>query len=48
MQSKIRGFELYLISNFPRYEVACGSRCHEFPGRVMSGKGFFSSFVESR
>ena len=48
MQSKIRGFKPYLISDFPGYEVACGSRCHEFPGRVVGGKSFFSSFVESR
>ena len=28
--------------------MACGSRCHEFPGRVVSNKSFFSSFVEFR
>ena len=47
MQSKICGFEPYLISDLPRYEVACGSGCHEFPGRVVGSQSFFSGFIKS-
>ena len=45
VQSKMGGLELDLISDFPGVEVAGGSGGHEFSGRVMGCKSFFSDFV---
>ena len=47
MQSEMSGLEPYLISYFPGVEVASGSGCHEFSGRVVGGECFILSLVKS-
>ena len=40
------GLKPDLISDFPKVEASGCSGGHEFSGRVMGSKGFFSGFVE--
>ena len=46
VQSKMSGLKSDLISDFPRMEAPGCFGGHEFLGRVMGSKGFFSGFVE--
>ena len=46
MKTEMSSFQPHLISNFPGYESAGRSQGHEFPSRLVCGKGFPLSFIE--
>ena len=46
VQSKMSGLKPDLISDFPGVEVVSLSGGHEFTGRFMGHKSFFSGFVK--
>ena len=46
MKTEMSSFQPHLISNFPEYELVGRSLSHEFPCRLMCGKGFLLSFIE--
>ena len=46
MKMEMSSFQPHLISNFPGYESVERSQSHEFPSRLVCGKGFLLSFIK--
>ena len=46
MKTEMSSFQPHFIFNFPGYESVGRSQGHEFPSRLVCGKGFLSSFIE--